>query len=199
MNKLVPIVFVAISLALPGRGLADEHEFLFSRAGDYPIVRKEASSAADFVSQGWKVLAKASGDLNGDKLGDAALVVQGNLATYKQKNDGLGGDFFDTNPRMLLVLLQNPGGNGFRLAKTTRNIVGCADSPTMDEPFEEIAIKNDVLEIHVQSFYNAGGWSASQYRRKRIIQLQFFDRKDQGGKRECAKRFQTGRNLEKNS
>jgi hypothetical protein len=95
MNKLVSIVFVARSLALPGQGLADEHE-----------------------------------------LGDTALVVQGNLATYKQKNDGIGGDVFDTNPRMVLILLKNPGGNGFRLAKMTRNIVGCADSPTMDEPFQ---------------------------------------------------------------
>ncbi|MDR3613297.1 MAG: hypothetical protein P4L53_07010 [Candidatus Obscuribacterales bacterium] len=161
MNKLLSVVFVAISFALPGLSLADEHDFRFPKAGDYPMVRNEASIATDFVPSGWKVLAKASGDLNGDKLGDVALVIQGNFSKYKQKSSDLVTGIFDTNPRMLLILLNNPGGKGFRLAKVTRNIVGCADVPTMSEPLQKIAIKNGVLEVHVESFYSAGGWSAS--------------------------------------
>jgi len=161
MNKVLSIAFVAISLSLPGQGLAHEQDFLFPKAADYPIMPTKALRAADFVPKNWKVLAKASGDLSGDKLGDTALVIQGNFAKYKQKNSGLGADVFDTNPRLLLILISKSDGKGFRLAKMTKNIVGCSDSPTMDEPFESIMIKNGVLEIHVQSFYNAGGWSAS--------------------------------------
>ena len=161
MNKLLSIAFVAISVFFPSQSLALEQYFIFPKAGDYPIVAKAAIRASDFVPKGWKVLAKASGDLNADKLSDVALVVQGNFAKYKQKNDGLGANVFDTNPRLLLILLSNTGGKGFQLAKTTRNIIGCSDVPTMDEPFESILVKNGVLEIHVQSFFNAGGWSAS--------------------------------------
>lgn len=120
-----------------------------------------AKSAADFVPKGWSILGKASGDLNGDKVIDEALVVRANIAKYKQKNSGLGTKDYDTNPRLLLVLLKNADGSGYRLADQTKNIVAGADYPTMDEPFEKVAIKSGVLEIFVQSFYNAGSWSAS--------------------------------------
>ncbi|MBS1952624.1 MAG: hypothetical protein JST89_00415 [Cyanobacteria bacterium SZAS-4] len=150
-----------IALSLSSYCLADEQSFTYPTAKDYPTIRREAQHVTDFVPKGWTILGNASGDLNGDKISDQALVIRGNIAKFKQKNIGLGTNDYDTNPRLLLVLLKNSDGAGYRLADQTKNIVAGADSPTMDEPFEKIAIKNNVLEIFVQSFYNAGSWSAS--------------------------------------
>ena len=156
---LIPCSLFLLSMSSPC--LADEPSFKHPTAADYPTVRKEAARIADFVPKGWTIMGKASGDLNGDKINDEALVIRANVAKYKQTNTGLGTNEFDTNPRLLIVLFKNPSGSGYRLAEITKNIVAGADYPTMEEPFQKIAIRNNVLEIYVQSFYNAGSWSAS--------------------------------------
>ncbi len=161
MKNLLFIPFSILLLSLSTHCLADEQSFKYPTVADYPTIRKEGSRVAEFVPKGWSVLGKASGDLNGDKISDEALVIRANIAKYKQKNTSLGTNEYDTNPRLLLVLLKNSVGGGYRLADQTKNIVAGADFPTMDEPFEKIVIKNNVLEIFVQSFYNAGSWSAS--------------------------------------
>lgn len=161
MKYLLLLYCSLVSLSMSSYCLAEEQSFKYPTAKDYPTIRNDASRVADFVPKGWSVLSKASGDLNGDKISDEALVIRGNIAKFKQKNTGLGTHDYDTNPRLLIVLLKNANGPGYRLADQTKNIVAGADFPTMDEPFEKIAIKNSLLEIYVQSFYNAGSWSAS--------------------------------------
>jgi hypothetical protein len=161
MKNLLLFPFAAFMLSMNSHCAADEPPFKYPTAADYPTIRKGATRIADFVPKGWTILGKASGDLNGDRISDEALVLRGNSAKYKQHNTGLGTNEFDTNPRLLVILLKNPGGDGYRLSEITKNIVAGSDGPTQDEPFEKIAIKNNVLEIFVQSFYNAGSWSAS--------------------------------------
>ncbi|CAN5179695.1 hypothetical protein BH10CYA1_BH10CYA1_61000 [soil metagenome] len=161
MKKLLLIPCSVFMLSMFAHCAADEPSFKYPTAADYPTIRKEASRIADFVPKGWTILDKASGDLNGDKISDEALVLRGNIAKYKQKNIGLGTNEFDTNPRLLLILLKNPDGDQYGLSEITKNIVAGSDWPTQDEPFEKIEIKNGVLEIFVKSFYNAGSWSAS--------------------------------------
>lgn len=161
-NLLLSVSFAAVAglLLSPNVAMADEPSFKYPTAADYPIIRKEATRIAEFVPKGWTILGKATGDLNGDKLSDEVLVIRGTTAKYRQANTGMGTNEFDTNPRLLLVLLKSPNG-GYRLVEQTKNIVAGADWPTMDEPFEKVVVKNNVLEIYVQSFYNAGSWSAS--------------------------------------
>ncbi len=160
--KCVLSVVLFLTLLLPATSAsADDQNFISPAASDYPLVPKRAHNYAAFVPKGWKILGKAQGDLNGDGQSDVVLVIKGDFSKFKQKNSGLGRRIFDTNPRLLLILLKDPSGNSYKLAEQTRNIVAGADEPTMDEPFKSVGIKNGVLSISVQSFYSAGGWSAS--------------------------------------
>ena len=62
------------------------------------------------VPPGWAATHYASGDLNGDQRADAALIIQQQNPALRLKNEGLGADVLDTNPRRLLVLVRENEG-----------------------------------------------------------------------------------------
>lgn len=138
-----------------------QQEFPMPKPADYPEIKTTGAKTADFVPAGWQVTGEAKGDLNGDKIEDAALAVQGADARFITKNEGLGTTEFDTNPRMLIVLFGTK--DGYKLAAQNNSIIAMADYPTMDEPFESIEIARGVLQIKLQMFMNAGGWGMSNH------------------------------------
>ena len=70
------------------------------------------------VPPGWAATHYASGDLNGDQRADAALIIQQQNPALRLKNEGLGADVLDTNPRRLLVLVRE--NEGYRLLVQTQ-------------------------------------------------------------------------------
>jgi hypothetical protein len=157
MKKLLLILIILLNL-----GAAFGQDFTFPAEFDYPQLEKYGQKAEDFVPKNWKIISKASGDLNGDKIADSAVVVKGSAAKFLNKNDGLGNPEYDTNPRMLIVLFKNAVENRYEVAEQSNNFILIPDSPTMSEPFKSVKIKNGVLQLDFEQWYSAGSWGTTE-------------------------------------
>jgi len=157
-------LFICVSFASSQNVFSQD--FNRPRNSDYPNLPKSGKSINDFVPKDWATVGKAQGDLNGDKLEDCALVIKANLSKFLNKHDGLGSNPFDTNPRILVILFKDK--DGYTIAKQSNTFIVAPDSPTMSEPFQEVKIKNGVLELSFELFSSAGSWSTtlSSYRFK---------------------------------
>jgi hypothetical protein len=158
MKKLLAVLIFVYNCSV----VFAQDDFKFPTESDYPKLLAAARSFDEFVPQNWKLKGKATGDLNGDKIQDAVLVVQGTRAEFIQKNDGLGGDEFNTNPRMLIIIFKNAPENRYELIEQSKTFIITPDSPTMTEPFQSVKIRNGVLQLDFEIFYSAGSWGTSQ-------------------------------------
>jgi hypothetical protein len=169
----------------------------------YPQLASHASSVAAFVPAGWKLEARADGDLDGDGTPDVAFVLHGNDPALVVKNDGLGEQELDTNPRILVVVLRR--GSRFELAVQTRTLIARRDDPSMEDPFDDDAleIRRGSLRVSLRLFMTAGGWtmfrSTFTFRldRGRKLSLVGFDQttieRNTGGGETVSANFLTGR------
>ena len=114
------------------------------------------------VPPGWAATYYASGDLNGDKRADAALIIQQQNPALRLKNEGLGADVLDTNPRRLLVLVRE--NQGYRLLVQTQTHFlppqGAADAPCLADPLEDdaLTIRQGRLWLDVDYWLSCGSW-----------------------------------------
>lgn len=120
--------------------------------------------AKGFVPKGWKLEKTATGDLNGDKITDVAIVIHSDdpkLIVGKSEGD-LGRDTFDSNPRSVIVALGKKGGV-YRLIGANHVLIPRVDDSVIDDPFEmqDITIKNGVLTLSIRLWSSAGSWSTS--------------------------------------
>ncbi len=90
----------------------------------YPLLPAGAATAEAFVPPGWRIEARAHGDLDGDSRPDLALVLR-SQDSAKVLAEEMCEKAFDTNPRMLAVLLAKPGG-GYRLAVENHALIPAA-------------------------------------------------------------------------
>ncbi len=79
--------------------------------------------------------------MNGDRVQDCAVVIKGNNSKFLNKNDGLGSDIFDTNPRILIVLFKNAVEKRYEIAEQSNTFIMIPDLPTMTEPFQSVKLK----------------------------------------------------------
>jgi hypothetical protein len=161
MKKLLLIGILLLTSANLIAQVEDDDPWQTTEAGDYPAITAEATACEGFAPKGWTVTAKVEGDLNGDKLADCVLIVQGTDKRFLNKNEGLGTDVFDTNPRVLVIAFRRSDGTGFSLAEQNNHFIVASDSPTMTEPFQEAAINKGVLTFGFEEFYSAGSWGMS--------------------------------------
>lgn len=118
-----------------------------------------------FIPNDWILERQIEGDLNKDGLADTVLVVRSQDANLILKNDGLGRDEYDSNPRSLIVLTQNKLGDYSLLSKND-TIIPIIDNAVMDDPldaimlddFNAIIIEKGVLKIRIGFWTSAGGW-----------------------------------------
>lgn len=157
---LLALLFAVSGITRPALSQEDESGFLFPKDGDLPKIVTHAKNVSAFVPRGWHIESTAKGDLNGDAFPDQALFIKGTARKYIQKNEGLGQNPFDTNPRALLIVFFDPSTKGYRLIEKS-SLIPIPDSPTMSEPLESMTIKNGVLKIHLSVWFSAGSWSTS--------------------------------------
>ncbi len=165
MKRLLLILTILLNVEA-----AFGQDFTFPAEFDYPQIEKYGQKVEDFVPKNWKIIGKAIGDLNGDKIADSAIVVKGSDAKFLNKNDGLGNPEYDTNPRMLIVLFKNAVENRYEIAEQSNSFVIIPDLPTMTEPFKSVKIKNGVLQLDFEQWYSAGSWGTTDasYKFKRL-------------------------------
>ncbi|RYZ16843.1 MAG: hypothetical protein EOO16_25135 [Chitinophagaceae bacterium] len=128
-------------------------------ADDYipPPLLGEGKVVRDFLPSGWRIIGQASGDLNGDRRPDRALVLEDSTNFYRRDN----ADSSVFHPRLILVLLRQPSG-GYRLRTQGINyhLIAPRESGGCDDPFDTILIKKGMLEVQLHQFCAAGGWES---------------------------------------
>lgn len=156
-EKLLTITIILLAVTF----INAQEEWVTPTKADYPKIKQKGNTVNSFVPRNWKIIGKAFGDLNKDKKSDAVLVLRGNYAKFRNKNEnGLGREVFDTNPQILVILFRNKSGKGYRLAEQNNRFIIQADGPTMSEPFQKVSIKRGVIKFDFENWYSAGSWSA---------------------------------------
>ena len=126
---------------------------------------QKAKTIDDFIPKGWKRISSTSGDLNKDKLEDAVIVIEKEDKKNIKKNDSLGSDYLNLNPRILLVLFKQKDGTYTLVSKNDKGFIpspNSEDEPTLEDTFDSISIKNNTFRINFNYFYSAGSWGTSQ-------------------------------------
>ena len=125
---------------------------------------EKGKTVNDFIPKGWKVLLTARGDLNNDKLEDTAVVIEKDDKKNIKKNDSLGPEYLNLNPRALLVVFRQKDGTYILTGKNDKGFIqseGDEENPTLMDTLDEISIKNNILKINFNYILSAGSWAAS--------------------------------------
>lgn len=126
---------------------------------------QKAKTIDDFIPKGWKRISSTNGDLNKDKLEDVVIVIEKEDKKNIKKNDSLGPDYLNLNPRILLVLFKQKDGTYTLVSKNDKGFIpspNSEDEPTLEDTFDSISIKNNTFRINFNYFYSAGSWGTSQ-------------------------------------
>jgi hypothetical protein len=128
---------------------------------DYPRLPHASANAQGFIPKGWRIEARAAGDLDRDGKADLALVLRGTDPANVIREE-MCEERLDTNPRIVAVLLATPRG-GYRLAADSHELIPRRDNPCQVDPFSDpgqIAIEAGTLRIDLERMMSAGGWDA---------------------------------------
>ena len=90
---------------------------IFSFGENFP---EKAKNINGFVPKGWKTVLSAKGDLNNDKLEDVAIIIEKTDKANIVKNENLGSEYLNLNPRIFLVLFKQKMEAIFWQARMTK-------------------------------------------------------------------------------
>jgi hypothetical protein len=133
------------------------------------LINISGRNSNDFLPAGWKIIDSAQGDLNKDSLPDQAFIIENTDRKNFVKNDGMGGDTLNVNPRILLVLFKEKTTDNYRLVGQNNAFIPPPNdtlSPCLVDPLAEtegITIKNGVLGLHFQYWLSCGSWFTSNH------------------------------------
>lgn len=147
--------FVLLGL-LSATASAQELEIPPAKYPDLPAV---GSRVEDFVPAGWKLEQSLAGDLNKDGVDDIAIVLREENPANVLKNERLGENPFNTNPRILAAAFGS--GGVYKLALQDHSLIPRRESPTLDDPMDEgggISIDRGSLVVNLRFFASAGAW-----------------------------------------
>lgn len=129
---------------------------------NYPVCQSTGNLLSDFVPQGWIISNSATGDLNNDHLDDYAIVLQHiDKVTIYTNEDGYP-DSSITQPRILLLLFYNASTKQYDLKQQSNTFILMHNNAAMDDPFDDISVSNNVLQINFHVFYNMGSYYMSR-------------------------------------
>jgi hypothetical protein len=117
-----------------------------------------------FSEPGWEVESAVEGQLTAGGDGDAVLVLHGTDPAKIVRNDSLGPEVLDLNPRKLVFLLRGDG-----VYRKTAEIAGflppanSEDAPCLIDPLEEggITISGNVLDVQTHYWTSCGSYGVT--------------------------------------
>lgn len=118
----------------------------------------------DFVPRGWKVIYHVQGDLNKDQAEDHVMIIENTDPENFKKNESLGLDSLNLNPRTVLVFFKNKGQGYSLAAKNTTGFIPAENSAInscLEDPLLEtggISIENGLLKISFSYWLSCGSW-----------------------------------------
>lgn len=128
----------------------------------YPAIPQAAASLQYLIPKGWKLIARKTGDLNGDRKADAALLLRmtskANVLPIEDSKES-----FDTNPYMIVVAFS--GGEGiYRTAASNHSLIPRPEIPyTGDTPPDADTLKIEKRSLVVHFEY-LRGWESYRFR-----------------------------------
>ncbi|HTG56948.1 MAG TPA: hypothetical protein VL943_11805 [Niabella sp.] len=120
----------------------------------------------NYIPKGWVLDTALSGDLNKDQQADMVLVLRNTDPANFKKNNDLGVDQLDLNPRRLLILFKKGTGYTKELASDVfLPSINDEESTCLEDPFSEggIAISKGLLKIRLHYWLSCGSWYVTDY------------------------------------
>ncbi|TDG34778.1 hypothetical protein EZJ43_16890 [Pedobacter changchengzhani] len=132
---------------------------------NHPNIANTGTNTNAFIPKGWKMIYQAHGDLNKDNLVDEALIIENTNPKNIIKNDGMGGDKLNVNPRILLILLKQKSGYQL-IAQNQKFIPTENDTVTtcLTDPLQEtkaVDILRGALVLSYQYWLSCGSYEVS--------------------------------------
>ncbi len=113
-----------------------------------------------FIPSGWKLLQSATDDDNSNtSLKFAALILEKTDPSNIKKNEDLGPDKLNLNPRRLLVLLKT--SNGYKEILHNDTFIPSEnddESHCLSDPLQDIKIANGVLTVPFEFWLSCGSY-----------------------------------------
>lgn len=155
-----PVAATLLALALGTPALAAHAQDIPDV--DYPALPAHGAAVEAFVPAGWALEQRDEGDLDRDGRADVVLLLRMQAPGNVIDNDGLGPDRFDTNPRLLAVLLARD--DGYALALQDHTLIPRPDNPVMDDAIEgddAVTVRRGAFTVQLYSWASAGTWYTS--------------------------------------
>ena len=127
--------------------------------------RGQFLKAEDVIPKNYRVLLKAEGDLNKDQKDDIVVIIEDTKKENYIKNESLGTDTLNINPRFLIVLLKGPKNTFSYNPKYKMPVLTEGDtmSTCLEDPLLEggIKVEKGVVHLSVQYFMSCGSWTVT--------------------------------------
>jgi hypothetical protein len=160
---------------------------------------------AQYAPKGWRIISAVEGKLGTPQSAHAVLIAEQDKPELHVKNDSLGPDTLNLNPRHLLVLGKTTGDYG-RIGHAAEFLpsAGDTDAPCLADPLEEggIDISKGILSIRLHYWLSCGSYGVTKrtfkFRKEakgfRLIGAEVFSFSRSGGTaEETSVNFLTGR------
>ncbi len=123
-------------------------------------IMAQENSIKKYIPENWKIIQKIKGDLNKDKKDDLVLIIEETDATKVLKNDGLGAQLLNTNPRGIMVFF-NDNNKYTLISKNLKGFIPSendVENPCLEDPLNLVEIEKNILIINFNYWLSCGSW-----------------------------------------